>query len=107
MGTFPLVVGSDIIFDGGQITRVLAATDMMLDVDGRCVIALSNSFEGFVATLCAQAEARGFTTERYMKMGSGTTIVVFRRGNPQWNLPVADPSETESSVVTREDDRPD
>merc|ERR1712107_42477 len=104
-GKFPLVVGSDIIFDGGQISRVWAATDMLLESYGRCIFALSSPFQGFVATVCAQGDAKGFTLERTVTMASKTTLLSFTRGTPAWNLPEADPSEPESHTAVAEDNQ--
>ncbi|CAE8678298.1 unnamed protein product, partial [Polarella glacialis] len=56
-GKFPLVVGSDMIFEPGQTARVLAAADQLLDSEGgRCVLALSSAFQNFAVTPEAQGE---------------------------------------------------
>jgi len=84
-GTFPLVVASDIIYEQGQVARVLSSVVRLLDADARCIVALSDAFQNYIAPLMAQAEAKDFSAE--VIVHSGISLVILTRGNPAWSLP--------------------
>eukprot|EP00928_Gymnodinium_smaydae_P062240 TRINITY_DN4614_c0_g1_i1.p1 TRINITY_DN4614_c0_g1~~TRINITY_DN4614_c0_g1_i1.p1 ORF type:complete len:270 (-),score=34.23 TRINITY_DN4614_c0_g1_i1:202-969(-) len=86
-GRFPLVVGSDIIIEPCQIPRVVAVVDKLLAENGRCVIAMSDGFRSFAATIGARAAERGLDTETVHEAPGGCCLVALRRGELPWALP--------------------
>ncbi|CAE8604109.1 unnamed protein product [Polarella glacialis] len=104
-GQFPLVVGSDMIFEPGGTARVLAAADQLLDSEGgRCVMALCSALQNFVVTLEAQGEAKGFEVEALIRTQSGVSLVVLLRGKPAWKLPAFEELE---EAPSHQADQPD
>lgn len=102
-GKFPLMVGSDVIADACQIARVLATADLLLDSDGRCIIALPSYLNNFVASLRAQGEAKGFLVEQETITLCVTSLLVFVRGCPGWRVPPVGHTERECPTAIQKE----
>ena len=76
-----LMVASDVVYEPGQIARLVKSAHALLAADAHCIVSLSSHFLSLVTPLCVAGEVAGFRSST-LTHATGQFVVLTRGAPP-------------------------